>query len=86
MRVFVIFAAAACLAASVVWAEPISPDQVRWVRQPDAMVFARHYPDRAQDNNVSGTAVLCCTVNNDGSLSCAAPLSGRKATALLTRA
>jgi hypothetical protein len=73
VRAFAILAAALCAAASVVWAEPIARDQVRWVRQPDATVFTRHYPDRAQDNNVSGAAVLCCTVNDDGSLSCAAP-------------
>ncbi len=73
MRVFAILAALVCVGASVVWAEPIAREQVRWVRQPDARAFARLYPDRAQHDDISGTAVLCCTVNDDGSLSCTAP-------------
>jgi hypothetical protein len=73
MRVFAILLAAACVAASMAWAEPIAREQVRWVRQPDARAFARLYPDRAVNNEISGTAVLCCTVNDDGSLNCTAP-------------
>lgn len=73
IRVFAILAAGACLVVTLASAEPIALDEVRWVRQPDAMAFARLYPDRAQDNNVSGTAVLCCTVRDDGSLNCTAP-------------
>lgn len=73
MRVFAILAALVCIGVSVVWAEPIAREQVRWVRQPDARAFARLYPDRAQNGDISGTAVLCCTVNDDGSLNCIAP-------------
>jgi hypothetical protein len=73
MRGFALLAVCAGVAAGAVWADPIPTEQVRWVRQPDARAFARLYPRRAFNAGISGTAVLCCTVNDDGSLSCAAP-------------
>ena len=43
---------------------------VVWLEQPDAQDFARLYPDRAQQENVSGRATLECIVAGDGRLSC----------------
>lgn len=73
MRGFAILAACVWVVASSVRADPIPTEQVRWVRQPDARAYARLYPRRAFNASVSGTAVLCCTVNDDGSLNCTAP-------------
>ncbi|HWA61870.1 MAG TPA: energy transducer TonB [Caulobacteraceae bacterium] len=37
-----------------------------WLRQPDADLMARYYPDRAQRLGVSGKATLSCVVNAAG--------------------
>jgi hypothetical protein len=42
-----------------------------WDRQPDARDFARRYPNSAHD--VSGAAVMCCSVNEDRTLNCTVP-------------
>lgn len=43
---------------------------VFWVERPDARDFARNYPQRALDENVSGRALLECLVVADGRLAC----------------
>lgn len=47
------------------------PFVYRWERQPDARDFARRYPNSARD--VSGAAVMCCTINEDRTLDCRVP-------------
>jgi TonB family protein len=43
---------------------------VRWVRAPGARDFARHYPERALEQEQSGRVVLDCVASASGSLSC----------------
>lgn len=43
----------------------------RWDRQPDARDFARRYPNSAHD--MSGAAIMCCTVKDDRTLDCTVP-------------
>jgi len=43
----------------------------RWDRQPDARDFARRYPNSARD--VSGAAIMCCSVKEDRTLDCTVP-------------
>lgn len=50
------------------------PMRYTWDQQPDAMAFARAYPMRAQQEEMNGAAVLCCSVNEDRTLNCTAPL------------
>lgn len=52
--------------------EPPAPTFVyRWERQPDAHDFARRYPNSAHD--VSGAAVMCCSMRADRTLDCTVP-------------
>jgi TonB family protein len=41
-----------------------------WLEQPDVSDFARLYPERAKQENVSGRVTLDCLVSADGRLSC----------------
>ena len=43
---------------------------VVWLEQPDARDFARLYPDRAEQETVSGRATMECIVAIDGRLNC----------------
>jgi protein TonB len=51
--------------------EPPRPSvitQPDWARRPSGEDVARYYPDRAQRNNIEGSATLSCTVNAKGIL------------------
>ena len=69
------FAFAGSLAATTALAQQAQPPMTyRWDQQADARAFARNYPDRALQENLSGAAVMCCTVNPDRTLNCLTPL------------
>ena len=69
---FIAAAIVTCLAGASFAQETQAPIFVyRWDRQPDARDFARRYPNSAHD--VSGAAVMCCSVNEDRTLNCTVP-------------
>jgi TonB family protein len=43
---------------------------VSWARAPNARDFARYYPDRALDRDVSGDVTLDCIIGGGGRLAC----------------
>jgi hypothetical protein len=49
--------------------QPNTPD-IQWEDRPQARTFARHYPEGAANQGVSGAAVLCCSVNSRRFLDC----------------
>lgn len=75
MRFFIGITVVACAIASSALAQNAQTAmRYVWDQQPDAMAFARHFPLRAQREAVAGAAVLCCSVNEDRTLSCTSPL------------
>jgi hypothetical protein len=65
----IVFASVA--GASVAQDSPPPAFVYRWERQPAAHDFARRYPNSAHD--VSGAAVMCCSVKEDRTLDCTVP-------------
>ncbi|MBX3430495.1 MAG: hypothetical protein KF779_13020 [Hyphomonadaceae bacterium] len=75
MRLLVASAVAACAIASAALAQNAQPTiRYVWDQRPDGIAFARHFPIRAQHDEVAGAAVLCCAVNADRTLNCTSPL------------
>jgi len=46
-----------------------------WIRRPSAEDFARHYPERAVREDLSGTATIECVVSSEGGLAACAAIA-----------
>jgi hypothetical protein len=74
MRLITAGLVALCIATAALAQEAPPAMTYNWDARPDAMAFARAYPERAVQGNVEGAAVMCCTVNEDRRLNCRVPL------------
>ncbi|MCX7359313.1 MAG: hypothetical protein NT015_14370 [Alphaproteobacteria bacterium] len=78
MRIAVFAVVAIAIAGAAIAQEtqtPATPPlRITWDARPDAQDFARNYPQDALNQQMSGAALLCCTVNEARGLDCTVPV------------
>ena len=63
--------AASLATAALAQSTHIGTDRFQWEREPNVReAFVRYVPDRAMNEQVSGSALVCCTVNRRRRLDC----------------
>lgn len=63
--------AASLTGAALAQNDPLTTDRFQWEREPNVReAFVRYVPPRAIDDQISGAASVCCTVNNRRRLEC----------------